>query len=75
MTISLDNLEIEAECPRCGFYNPFLVKDIAFEKPVICRGCKSLIRPADHMGETQQARRKINKALQDLEQMFKNLGR
>lgn len=73
--ISLDDLEIEAECPRCGFYNPLLIKDIAFETPVICRGCKTLIRPIDHMGEVQQARKKINKALQDLESAIKNFGR
>ncbi len=72
---SLDDVEIEAECPRCGFYNPLSIKDIALEKSVICRGCKTLIRPVDHMGETQQARKKINKALQDLEEAFKKLGR
>lgn len=73
--ISLDDFKIETECPRCGFYNPFLIKDIALETPVICRGCKTLIRPTDHMGETQQARKKINKALQDLESAIKNFGR
>jgi len=73
--ISLDDIEIEAECPMCGFYNPFLIKDIALETPVICRGCKTTIRPTDHMGETQQARKKINKALQDLESAIKNFGR
>ncbi len=73
--ISLDDAEIEAECPRCGFYNPFLIKDIALEKPVICGGCKNLIRPIDHMGEAEQARKKINRALQDLEKAFKNVGR
>ena len=73
--ISLDDVEIEAQCPRCGFYNPFQVRDIAVETPVICRGCKGLIRQIDHMGEAQQALRKINKALQDLEEVFKKFGR
>ncbi|MGO9117245.1 MAG: hypothetical protein ACLQPD_06490 [Desulfomonilaceae bacterium] len=73
--ISSDDVEIEAECPWCGFYNPFLIRDVALEKPVICRGCKTLIRPIDHMGEIQQARKKINKALQDLEEAIKNFGR
>ncbi|MGO9116145.1 MAG: hypothetical protein ACLQPD_00890 [Desulfomonilaceae bacterium] len=73
--ISLDDVEIEVECPRCGFYNPLLIKDVALEKPVICRGCKSLIRPTDHMGETEQALRKFNKAVQELEEAFKKFGR
>lgn len=73
--ISLDDIEIEAECPMCGFYNPFLIKDIALETPVICRGCKTLIRPIDHMGETEQARKQINKALQDMQEAFKKFGR
>jgi hypothetical protein len=73
--ISLDDLAIEAECPLCGFYNPFLIKDIALETPLICRGCKTLIRPIDHMGEVEQARKKINTALQDLEEAINNFGR
>lgn len=73
--MSLDDFEIDAECPMCGFHNPFSIKDITLERPIICRGCKSLIRPIDHMGEVQQARKKINKALQDFEEAFKQFGR
>ena len=73
--ISLDDFVIEAECPRCGFYNPFQIKDIAMETPVICRGCKTTIHPRDHLGEIQQARKEINKAFENLDEVIKNLGR
>ncbi|MFC1833525.1 hypothetical protein ACFL2Q_02165 [Thermodesulfobacteriota bacterium] len=73
--ISLDDFEIDVECPGCGFYNPLRIKQIALEEPVICRGCKNLIRPVDHMDEVKTARKKINRAFRELEETLKNFGR
>ncbi len=53
--ISLNDFEVEAKCPRCGFYNPLLIKDIAPETPVICRGCSLFL--ASNIGEPHRLAR------------------
>ncbi len=75
MMLDLDKHTVEVDCPQCGFYNPITLKQVRLRDAVICRGCKSTIRLEDHMNETRKAIRSVNRALQELEEQFRSLGK
>lgn len=69
--LDLDTIEIELQCPECGFYNPILIKQARLRDVIICRGCKSNIRLDDQMNTVRKAVRDVNQAVSDL---LKKLG-
>lgn len=72
--IEIDDYELDFACPRCGFYNPVTLKKVRLRDAVICRGCKAMIRFEDHMNETRNAVRRINRALRRLEEQMSKIG-
>jgi hypothetical protein len=72
---NLDKVELEAECPRCGFFNPFFIKQARLRDVIICRGCKANIQLEDHMNTVRKAERDIRRAMQQLELTMKSLGK
>lgn len=62
--------ELELECPNCGFYNPFTLKQAKLRDVIICRGCKMNIKLLDHMNEVRKSQRRINKKISDLENVL-----
>jgi len=68
--IDLDKYEIDFKCPKCGFYNEALIKQIRLRDVIICRGCKINIRLDDQMNEVKKAVRDINKSMHELEKTF-----
>lgn len=70
----IDKAPIDAPCPRCGFANSVLIKQVRLRDVVICRGCKANIRLEDHMNQVRIAERKIRRSLEQLTESFKNLN-
>jgi hypothetical protein len=62
----LDKQSVDFQCPQCGFYNSFLIKQARLRDVIICRGCKANIHLDDGMNETRKAVRSIKKALEHL---------
>lgn len=75
MLINLDRHSIDIACPRCKFFNTVTLKQVRIRDAVICRGCKVTIRFEDHMNETRKAIRSINRAMQELEDTLKGMGK
>lgn len=63
--LDLDTIEIELQCPECGFYNPILIKQARLRDVIICRGCKSNIRLDDQMNTVRKVVRDVNQAVSD----------
>jgi transcription elongation factor Elf1 len=59
----LGKYDIDFECPSCGFYNHFYLKQARLRYVIICRGCKANIQLDDAMNEVRKSIRKINKAI------------
>lgn len=72
--LNLDKEEIDFECPSCGFYNDFSLKQARLRDVIICRGCKANIHLDDYMNEVRVSIRRLNKSLCDLENSFNNLN-
>ena len=52
---NLDKIEVEVECPRCGFGNPVWLRQARLRDVVICRGCKANIQLDDGMNTVRKA--------------------
>ncbi len=73
--LNLDKYSIDIACPQCSFYNLVTLKKIRFRDAVICRGCKATINFEDHMNETQKATRVINRAMHNLDEHIRRIGK
>lgn len=71
--MNIDKYIIEFECPSCGFYNYFFLKQARLKDVIICRGCKINILLDDHMNTVRVSMNKIKKALDELEKSLKNI--
>ncbi len=72
--INLDKEEIDFECPSCGFFNNFFLKQARLRDVIICRGCKTNIHLDDYLNEVRVSIRQIKKSLCGLENSFNNLN-
>lgn len=70
MACLLDHADLEAPCPRCGFYNRFSFRQARLQDVIICRGCKCNIRLEDHMSQCRQAARKVEESVRELSRLF-----
>lgn len=68
---NLDAVELDLECPRCGFTNPFWFRQARLRDVVICRGCKVNIQLNDQKNECRKTERSIRRQLAEFE---KSLG-
>ena len=71
--LNIDSLSTDSTCPRCGFYNEFMFKQVRIRDVIICRGCHANIRLDDHVNSFRKARASISSALGDLENTLKSL--
>ena len=62
----IDGVEVEVECPRCGFTNPVWLKQIRLRDVVICRGCKCNLHLEDQMNTFRKAREDVNRQMRKL---------
>lgn len=72
--INLDKIEIEAECPRCGFANPIWLRQARLRDVVICRGCKVNIQLDDGMNSVRKAYRSIRRAMERLHETIERIN-
>lgn len=72
--LSIDPLQIEFNCPECGFYNEATIKEVRIRDIIICRGCKSNIQLEDYMNEVRKAERQFRNEMKKLNNTFKELG-
>jgi hypothetical protein len=73
--INLDKIEVEVDCPRCGFANPIWLKQARVRDVVICRGCKANIQLDDSMNTVSKAYRSTRQAMQDLRDNLEQINR
>jgi hypothetical protein len=67
-------VEIEIDCPKCGFYNPIYIKQARLRDVIICRGCKRNIQLEDHLNQVRKAERSLRDAFDDLSSTLDNIG-
>ena len=72
--INIGAVEMDLDCPRCKFKNPFTIKQAEMRDCIICRGCHSNIRLDDSLNTVRSARRTVNRALLELERTIKSIG-
>lgn len=63
---TIDWVEIDTPCPKCGFFNPIWIRQARLRDVIICRGCKANVQLDDHMNEVRNAERSTRRAVQDL---------
>ncbi len=73
--LDLDKVEVETDCPRCGFHNPVFLKQARLRDVVICRGCKSNIRLDDYMNTVRKGRQSLQRALAEFVEAIRRLDR
>jgi len=73
--IDTDPVEVEIECPRCGFYNPIWLKQARVRDVVICRGCKTNIQLDDGMNTIRKGRRSIRRQMARFRRDIERLNR
>ncbi len=59
MSFLFDRADLEAPCPKCGFFNSFYFRQARLQDVIICRGCKCNIRLVDHMNQCRNASRRV----------------
>lgn len=64
--IDLDDLQVELNCPVCGYPIFVLGSEVATQVHVRCPCCRTLIRLVDQDGSMHTAARDIESALKDM---------
>jgi hypothetical protein len=72
---TIDFVEVEVPCPRCGFFNPIWLRQARLRDVIICRGCKANVQLEDHMNEVRKAETAVRQAVNDLARSFKSISR
>jgi hypothetical protein len=75
MKIDLDNVEIDLNCPKCGFANKATLQDVRVQATIICRGCKVDIKLVDKNASLVTAQKSIDEGINDLSKAFKKIGK
>jgi transcription initiation factor IIE alpha subunit len=73
--LDLDKLPIEVACPRCHYPFDIAMLDARLESRMYCPNCKSQIRLHDNEGSVHVVREHVQRALNQLAQTFRNLGK
>jgi hypothetical protein len=73
--INIDKIEVDIDCPRCGFSNPIWLWQTRLRDVVICRGCKANIQLDDGMNTVRKAYQSIRRSMRDLRETIERLNR
>jgi len=71
----LENMWIEIKCPSCHYQIDIQLVDVKSENVIFCHNCKMSIQLKDDNASTHSGSQKINSALKQIDQLFKNFGR
>ena len=63
------------KCPKCGYEDEVQLVDVKSEKTVFCHNCKMSIRLVDGTASVHQGIETMNKAMKELENVFKTFGK
>ena len=66
---------VDMECPKCGYPDVIQLIDAKTEKTVFCHNCKINIKLTDSDASVHSSVNSINNALNELDNIFKNLGK
>ena len=75
MSPNLDNVEIEFQCPNCGFSNNVSLRQIRLGEIIICSRCHSDIKLVNKDASTQRAVERIEKSFKDLKRTIEKISR
>ncbi len=73
--INIDKVEVEVDCPRCGFANPIWLRQARLRDVVICRGCKANVQLDDSMNTVRKAYQSIRRSMRDLRETIERINR
>lgn len=71
----LDKIEVEADCPRCGFSNPIWIRQARLRDVIICRGCKANIHLDDQMNSVRKSVANIRRHMRRLRETIERINR
>ena len=72
--LDLDYLDLEVDCPKCGFGNGFRFRQARLRDVIICRGCHRNISLDDNLNTCRKARESVQRAMDDLMGSLSSLG-
>jgi hypothetical protein len=64
---------IEAPCPKCGFTNAIIFRQVRLQERIICTGCHRMIQLVDEHVSGERGDRQINKAIERLKSQLKDI--
>lgn len=70
--MDINNIWIDLECPICNYIDEVQLIDVKLERIFFCHNCKTEIILQDDESSVHNAVNNINKALNNLETIFKN---
>ena len=73
--IDLNKIWVEMACPKCGYCDAIQLVDAKTEKTIFCNNCKITIALSDKEASVHSNINSINNAFNELENIFKNLGK
>jgi Zn ribbon nucleic-acid-binding protein len=71
--IDLNYNWIDFDCPNCHYQDQFQLLDVKTESTIFCNNCKIAIQLIDSNASAHTSIENINKAFNDLENLFKKL--
>jgi len=75
LDFTIDFAELDLLCPKCGFSNPFWIRQARLRDVIICRGCKCNIQLDDQMNSVRVAERSVRHAVDELTRSFESISR
>lgn len=66
---------VSIECPICNYKDEIQLVDAKSEKVIFCLNCKENIKLSDSEASVHNGIENMNKALKDLENIFKRFGK
>jgi hypothetical protein len=68
--MNLDRHRIYLKCPSCNFNARIFMRQVRNQDVLICSGCKTNIWLVDHLGQYRNAKRQVQKAIENLLSAF-----
>jgi len=75
MSLNLDDVEVNIECPKCSFSNRVRLRQVRLGETIVCSGCHENIKLIDKDASADRAVRRIEKSFENLERIIGRINR
>lgn len=62
----IDKFKTAVACPICNLETPVFLRQVRLNQTIVCRGCHSAVRLADHLGSVGAARKHVERSILDM---------